>query len=431
MRPMRSMLDAAQGAVRFHMPGHKGLLDPLDMTELAGTDDLYAPFAGIARAERLAALSCGAAQTLMLTGGSTAGLHAMILSCVAPGETLILPRNAHHAAVTACVFGGVEAVFAEDPLSCMDAVQAAAVLVTRPDYYGRCCDLEAIVRAARAKGMLVLVDEAHGAHFPWWDAPRSAGALGADAWVQSAHKTLPARTGAAWLHLSDAVDAHRARRFLRMAQTSSPPFPILESLDSARAWMDENGREALRALMREIEAFLRGLRSLEGYCHRAAEDPTRLVIGTRGRGYSGIEAQALLSAAGVEVEMADEAAVVCICTVWDTRDAFGSLYEALRAIPRRAPLPPVAQASLPPAGRRLLSVRDAVLLPQEAVPLPEAVGRVAGGSAGLYPPGIPLVLPGEQVTAACVEKLKALPNGRVFGLEDGCLPCVRCEYDAV
>ena len=190
------MLLAAKDRVRLHMPGHKGRLDPFDTTELPVTDDLYAPESGIRRAEEMAARAFGAAHTLMLTGGSTAGILAMLLAYVSPGEQVILPRNAHHSALSACVWGGLDAVFADELSQAVARhPQARAVFVTRPDYYGRCMDLAPLCAQAHAAGMRVLVDEAHGAHFAWWDQPQSAGRLGADAWVQSAHKTLPALNG--------------------------------------------------------------------------------------------------------------------------------------------------------------------------------------------------------------------------------------------
>ncbi len=423
--PVWAMLDAARNTTRFHMPGHKGLLSPLDMTELARTDDLYAPMSAIAEAERLAALSCGAARTLMLTGGSTAGLLAMLLTAVNPGETLILPRDAHHAAISACVWGGIDAVFTDD----MDAAigqypKAKAILVTRPDYYGHCPDIAPLSAKAQARGILLLVDEAHGAHFPWWDAPKSAGAFGADAWVQSAHKTLPALTGAAWLHLSDRIDADRARRTLRMVQTSSPPFPILASLDDARAWMDRHGTSALARLVALLADFRARLAALPGLRDVPTDDPTRLVIDTRGRGLTGFEAQACMEARGVDVEMADDAFLVCICTVCDEKSSFDRLFAALDALPVHDPLPPVSLAA-PPPGERAMSVRDAALAPQELVPLAKAEGRVAAIGAGLYPPGIPVLLPGETVTGRAVKNLLSYPPGRRFGVENECLICVK------
>lgn len=423
--PMGAMLDAAQGTIRLHMPGHKGLLGPSDITELARTDDLYAPAGAIAEAERLAAQSFGAAHTIMLTGGSTAGLMAMLLSTLAPGDSLILPRNMHHAALSACIWGGIDALFTDDILAQIQRTPAAkAVLVTYPDYYGRCIDLPAIITAAHASGMRVLVDEAHGAHFAFWDAPKSSGALGADAWVQSAHKTLPALTGAAWLHLAAGMDAARARRTLRMVQTSSPPFPILRSLDEARAWMDANGRDALTALLAMLAKTREGITQLSGYTNIHSDDPTRLVIGTRERGHSGLAIQEMLSAQRVDVEMADNSCIVCICTVMDTPETLTALLTALDTIPQLAPLPQPAQ-SVPPPGRRILPIREAALSAHAPVPLTEAPGRTAATSAGMYPPGIPLILPGEEITVACAEALASLPDSRRFGVENGCLICVK------
>lgn len=423
--PMTAMLQATEGSTRFHMPGHKGILDPFDITELARTDDLYAPTAGIAEAERLAAASCHAAKTLMLAGGSTAGLITMILSNVSPGETLILPRNVHHAVLSACIWGDINAIFADDlPTAIRENPQAAAVLLTRPDYYGVCADLSPIVEAAHASGAKVLVDEAHGAHFSWWDVPKSAAYYGADAWVQSAHKTLPALTGAAWLHLGEGQDAGRARRFLRMVQTSSPSFPILQSLDEARVWMDAYGRDTLAALCAQLKAFREKLAAIGGYENIPSDDPTRLVVGTRGHGYTGIEVQEQLSAHFVDVEMADDRCIVCICTVADKPEAYARLLAALRSIPQRDALPPI-RYDIPLPGPRALTLRQAALSAQEAVPLAQAEGRTAAISAGMYPPGIPYVLPGEQVTAICIENLSNLPAHRRFGVENDCLICVK------
>lgn len=423
--PIARMLKAADGRARFHMPGHKGLLLPEDMTELSVTDDLYAPSSGIAEAEALAAKACGAARTILLTGGATAGLLAMLLCSVPPGHKVILSRNAHHAALSACVWGDLDAVFTDDPArSIQEHPDARAVLVTRPDYYGACEDLLPLSRLARERGMLLLADEAHGAHFAWWDAPKSAGRLGANAWVQSAHKTLPALTGAAWLHLSETMDEGRARRFLRMVQTSSPPFPILRSLDDARAWMDAHGAQALQALKASLAELRKRIAALPGYLNVPSDDPTRLVIATRGRGLTGLQAQALLRDRGVDVEMADDGCVVCITTVADTPESFRRLYEALAALPEGPPLPP-CEDKRPEPGPRAMGLRQAALAKQEAVPLSLAAGRVASMGAGMYPPGVPFVLPGERVTEACARRLLALPPDRRFGVENDRMICVK------
>lgn len=451
-KPMLDMLHRASGRVRLHMPGHKGRLptewinSALDTTEIAPTDDLFSPYSGIARAQALYAASCGAAHTIFLTGGSTSGMLAMLLYAAAPDGEVILPRNAHHSAISACVWGGLRPVFVqprltrdgapyflpEDVLAAMRSHPAArAVLLTRPDYFGICADVGPIAQACREMGMLLCVDEAHGAHLPWRKAPQSAGALGADLWVQSAHKTLPALTGGAVLHAEQSVDAERLLRTLRMVHSSSPSFLIMETLDSARAMMDEQGRAELEGLKARIDAFW-GLVIPAGYqdaqeAWRAAGiacDPLRVVVDCAAQGRTGWNVQEALATQGIDAEMADDRRVVFIPSILDEPDWLTRAAQALCALPRGEVVfadAPALQA-LP---KRALSVREAALSPQEVVSPHQAVGRIAAVSAGLYPPGVPLVTPGEVVGESVTEALlRAAPRWR-FGLEDGKLLCVR------
>ena len=444
--PMGRMLERASGRVRMHMPGHKGRLPQdwmtgaMDQTETAMTDDLFAPCAGIARAQELYAQSAGAVHTLFLTGGSTSGMLAMVLSSVKEGGKLILPRNAHHSAISACVWGDIEPVFvsprvradgschmeAEDVVSAIKRhPQAKAVLVTRPDYYGQMTPLSQIAAQAHARGMHVLVDEAHGAHFPWQQGVKSALEEGADLCVQSAHKTLPALTGAAVLHMGAQVDPARVRRVLRMVHTSSPSFLILRTLDSARAWMDEHGGAALAALQERIDAFWRALGA--GYANAHAiwgdpADPLRVVIDVTGRGYTGWAVSEALSQAGVDAEMADECRVVFIPSVWDEPDWLARAAAALNALEQRAPIRTVLDwnESLPPRAMRL---RRAALGESESVPIAQAEGRICALSAGLYPPGVPLCTPGERFTQDILTQMQSAPERFRFGVEDGCVRC--------
>lgn len=450
--PMLDMLHRASGRVRLHMPGHKGRLpaewvdSALDTTEIGPTDDLFSPCGGIARAQALYAASCGAAHTIFLTGGSTSGMLAMLLYAAAPDGEVILPRNAHHSAISACVWGGLRPVFVEPSLTRDGApfflpedvvktmrshTAARAVLLTRPDYFGICVDAVPIARACRELGMLLCVDEAHGAHLPWQNAPQSAGALGADLWVQSAHKTLPALTGGAVLHAAQTVDANRLLRTLRMVHSSSPSFLIMETLDSARAMMDERGFAELTELKGRIDAFWELLRAA-GYKNaqdgwRAAGitcDPLRVVVDCAAHGRTGWEVQEALTEQGIDAEMADDRRVVFIPSILDAADWLTRAARTLSALPRgAAALSDVPTLPIPP--RRALSVREAALSPQEAVLPQQAVGRIAAVSAGLYPPGVPLVTPGEIVDESVAEALlRAAPRWR-FGLEEGKLLCVR------
>jgi arginine/lysine/ornithine decarboxylase len=447
------MLAKMQGRVRMHMPGHKGDAPPgfgdvfaWDVTELPATDDLFAPKRAIARAEKLAAASACAGHTLLLTGGATAGVLAMVLSAVPPGGALILPRDCHHSALSACVLADARPVFvqprrhggllytaAEDVETALRGCpDATAVLLTRPDYKGVCADAARVAQAAHAAGAVLLVDEAHGAHLNWTDVIPNAGACGADMWVQSAHKTLPALTGAAWLHVRDPRGADRARAMLRLVHTSSPSFPILASLDSARAYMDGPGTQALAALYAAAADFwsalgqrrpgLRNahtnLRQIPGLCCDAA----RLVIDPTAMGYTGSELRAILSNEDIDVEMADARHTVLIPSVSDPPGALDRVLRQLCALPAKPPL----TLSEPSAGERapetVMGVRKAALAPARWVSLPRAAGRVAAACAGAYPPGIPLVVPGERISQETVRALAQSPQ--CFGVRRGSLRCV-------
>jgi arginine/lysine/ornithine decarboxylase len=448
-RPMHDMALRNRDRLRLHVPGHKGQAlfetEPVqmrDVTELPVTDDLYAPFGPIAMAQELAARAAGAANTLMLTGGSTAGIHTMLLYSLAPGETVILPRNAHLSFINGCVLADLNPVYVPLQMTLdgyayapeegfLEAIrlhpEARAVVVTRPDYYGGMAKLSRIAAFAHESGMRLLVDEAHGAHLPWMTDFKSAASYGADLWVQSAHKTLPALTAGAFLHLSKGEDLKRALQMLRMVQTSSPAFYVMQSLDDARAFMEEHGSAALKEIQDRLKDLRAGMKAL-GYAdaHEAWRglplefDPTRLVITAPQGGYALANS---LKEQGVDVEMADDSRIVCILTVMDKEETFQRLFTALNnasSLPqRKAPIVDCIH-SLP---RQVMRPRQASLGRQELVDALKASGRISGTSAGLYPPGIPLVAPGEEISPEIVEILLAAPEEKRFGLFSGKFLC--------
>ncbi len=455
-RPIHGMLTQASGRLSGHMPGHKGRApfgaeDPylLDTTELPVTDDLYAPEGAIARAEALYAETAGSGKTLFLTGGASAGITVMLLlwarhGCAGrPGDVVLLPRNAHHSAVDACINFGLRPVWIpvrqrengkifvaeEDVLAALrEHPEAKTLLLTRPDYDGVCIPLRRIADEARRQGTRLVIDEAHGAHFPWMDQPCSAGTFGADAWVQSAHKTLPALTGSAVLHLRSAEDGPRARHLLRRTQSSSPSFILLQSIDDARAWMQLHGRERLRALSEAVAALRDGLPALgyadgtglmaeEGYTF----DPTRLVIEAPQGGFA-LERE--LRRQGLDAEKADRTSVTLILTAANTKEDISRIAGVLRRVPaHREALPPaVPLATLP---GRVCDPWEADALPCEAVPITEAPGRVSAVSVGLYPPGIPLVVPGERIPPEAARLVAQAPARGRFGLEEDRWLCVQ------
>lgn len=453
MRPMHDMLLAASGRRSFHMPGHKGRapfgpedLYALDTTEIPLTDDFYSAQGGIAQAQELYARAAGAAETLFLHNGSTVGIHALVQLYAGEGDTILLPRNAHLSAANGCVLGGVKAVWipvtqrqdgycyvAEgDVLAALEKhPEAKALLLTRPDFYGGCLPLERIAAKARAMGIRLVVDEAHGAHLPWSADVPSAGALGADAWVQSVHKTLPGFTASAVLHLRNGADRPRAMRILRREQTSSPSFLLMLSMDDARACMEETGRESLAAVSAAANELRARLPAL-GYAdaHAAWQDtglvfdPSRLVIAAPQGGFALAES---LRRRGVDVEMADTRRAVLILSPMDKPEDVLSLADVLADIPpREAPIPPLPDMGTLP--EKVLDLRPAVMADCEAVPLDAAAGRIAAASAGLYPPGIPLVCPGERISRQVAELLSAAGTQERFGLEGDQLLCVKLSY---
>ena len=445
------MLDKMPGRVSFHMPGHKhrfGETTRYDVTELAVTDDLHQPEGAYCVLSQRIAAACGATHSFPLVGGSTLGVQAMVLASVQPRRKLILPRNAHLSAWTACVLGDIEPVsvhcrvdesnqFAmiapEDVCAAMDANRdAQAVLITRPDFYGRMLDVEIIAQHAHRLGMKLLVDEAHGAHLPYALSLRAAGECGADLWSQSFHKTLPALTPCAALNVAHACDVDAVRRKIRMLETSSPSSLLLLSMERALDFMQESGARALE----NLEAMCKSLRErLNGdkrfACDAFADDmdldPYRIVIDVRGTGLSGYAVNALLAQAGVDMEMADCYRIVGIPSVMSTQQDFDALFDALTQL-SVADAPYCFPAEALAYGKPAMRLRDASMGITRARPLHLCEGQVSADCFGLYPPGIPLVVPGERVTREVLDAVLRCvqAGGTTFGLNgEGELHCVQ------
>lgn len=451
---------AGQGRVSFHMPGHAGghgfppgplaAIGILDTTELVSTDDINVPEGPALSAMKLAAKAFGAGQTFFLTSGSTCGILAMLTVAASAGRTLLLPREVHRSVLHAIALTGASYRFIQQaapvpndtlfsPLRppAADEVRAAlegcpaagAVLICSPDYYGLCADLPAIAEAVHRAGALLIVDEAHGAHFAFGAGmlPVSAMGAGADLCVQSAHKTLPSLTQAALLHLSAsairrrAVDPDRIREAIHLFQTSSPSFPIAASIDFARSWMQREGMMRIHTLLDRIQRFGRELPAGMHASPAQADpefgagaeglfrDPLRLVIDVADTGIAGSEFLHALSDAGVDIEMADLCRLVCIPGLAATDEDFGRLSAALRKTGLRRRDGTAASVSETAAldlsyFRTLLSVPARSLHPRQVLlgapdtlwtPLCEAAGRIAADALTPYPPGIPLAWPGE------------------------------------
>ena len=434
-----------------------------DTTELPCTDDLYRPHGAIAQAERLAAQSADAAATLMLHDGSTAGVQVMLLYACGHGGQVVLPRNAHLSCLNLCAAAGIEPVFAEPSFTAegrpyttpeayaaaLDSAPRAQAFALRSDYYGLLDDLSGIAREAHRRGRLLLCDEAHGAYFNWRKDIPNAGACGADLFVQSAHKTLPALTPGAWLHAMQSVDALRLRDILRMVQTSSPSFLLMQSLDDARAWMDLRGESACERLATAMERFYHEAAKL-GFPNGQPQPPDplrydrlRLVLDAP---MGGEELGRQLARRGLDVELTDPGHIVCILSLIDGPARLRRLLRALRSIARDGGLASPAEApdaapSASPAATgstgaltpaqwppRRMPLSRAAFAASEALPVGEAAGRVSAVSAGRYPPGVAWLTSGDEITPEIAGLLAHTPPSLLFGLDaDHRLRCVRPE----
>ena len=424
-----------------------------DTTEIPQTDDLYRPTGAIAQAEALIAVRAGAAASLLLSGGATAGVHAMLLYAAKRGQEVVLPRNAHVSALSLCAMAGLVPVFAEPSFTpegrlyttaqayaaALDAhPNAACAFALYVDYYGLLCDLPAIAGAVHARGKLLLCDEAHGATFNWRADIPNALACGADLAVQSAHKTLPALTAGAWLHAAPCVDADRLRAVLRMAQTSSPSFMTMLSLDDARAWMERHGSAALDGLAKRLTR-LRGQAAQLGYADGQANplkgvryDRLRLVLRAP---EGGAQLAARLAERRVDVEMADAAHIVCIVPLQGTARVLRRFLRALRHTARQRDAAPRVGAVRPGAAavpdrpsqwpERRMPLHEAAFAPSEPVSPAQAAGRISAATVGLYPPGVAWMTAGDGITPEIATLIANAPPERFFGLDSrGWLRCV-------
>lgn len=439
-RPIEDMLQHYEnfGMLRLHMPGHKGVHGEHDVTELSATDNLYAPSKAITQAQTLLAKQCGAQKSYFLTGGASLGIAAMIAGTVFPGQELIVAENSHRSVWDACALCGINVhvlplkqekglFLPPNEKNVSEALKkhknAAALLITSPDYYGLCAQLNPIGAMCKKYGVKLLVDQAHGAHFPYYSSllPYD-GRSGADAWVHSLHKTTGALTQSAALHIDDLSLSERMEFFLQLLGTSSPSFLLLESMDRARdeyAAFDTNAFLARVKKLEEKISQIPGLSVLQ-YAHK---DPTRLCIDTS-EICEGIEAAKRLEEQGVVPEMADLRFVVCILTPYDSD--YTRLLQALKKLRRTLHLKQNSSACLK-KNERVQSVREAAFAKAEYLPVDQCSNRIAACCAGIYPPGIPAVVYGEKISEKTVEYLlHAQKKGQeLFGLQNGRLRVVK------
>ncbi len=421
----------------FTIPGHKQRLDLVgdvvagDVPLYAGLDTMKLSRGVVADAESRAARLWGVDLCRFSVGGSTHGNQAFALAVGRPGDRVVVARTLHRSMLLGLVLAGLEPVWvrpAVDPshglpvgvtaaaleAALATAPEARAVFVGDPSYVGTVGDVGALAAVAHAHGIPLVVDAAWGAHLGFHPSlPPHALAAGADALVTSAHKALPAWSqGALVLARSGRIGRARFDAGIEATATTSPSGAILASIDAARALLERDGEALLGPVIEAVAAVRRRLARVPGLVvlSGAGVDPTRLVVVLPGTGADGNAVETDLLAAGMPVEMADRDTVVAMVTLADTRERLERLAVAVaESVERhRGPAREVAASAVwvvDPV--TVVPPREAFFAGRESVPVERAVGRVSAELVAPYPPGIPVLAPGEEVTAEVVEALRA------------------------
>ena len=494
----------ASAAYPFHMPGHKRraafLCDPatIDITEIDGFDNLHHAEGILRDAEARASALYGSSETHFLVNGSTAGILSAIGACVARGGTLLMARNSHRSAYNAAALNRVKTLYlypsravtgssggeasagmVRDLNGPIDPQQVAGVLennkdicavfVTSPTYDGVVSDVGRIAEIAHRYGVPLIIDEAHGAHFGMHEIfPESSVKMGADLVIHSLHKTLPALTQTALIHVNGPlVDRGRLRRLLSVYQTSSPSYVLMASIDQCIHLLSEEGSGLFDAYTKRLEHFYRETK-LKHFSFLHTDDPSRILIRPDCQMSAMQICQTLRVRFGLEPEMAAASYVLMLSSVCDDDEGFSRLSSALRSLDREydaadssdpelspgmksdAPevcpsgpeLSPGMKSDAPevcPSGPGLspemksdapevcCTIAHALDAKTDLVPFLSSEGRISAEYLMLYPPGVPLLVPGERIRPGILRDLLALKDAgySVQGPEDRSLKQIR------
>jgi arginine/lysine/ornithine decarboxylase len=437
---------AQKDYVPFDVPGHKGALAPLidyfgekclllDKNSRASIDYLCHPLGVIREAQELAAEAFGAKDAFFMIGGTTSSVQAMVMSACAPGEKIILPRNVHYSVINAVILAGAVPVYIapqvhhtigislgtciDDVRACIDSnPDARAIFVNNPTYYGVCSDLREIVAYAHGHGMLVLADEAHGAHFYFGDGlPAAAMHCGADMSAVSMHKTGGSLTQSSLLLSNGRIPEETVTNIINLTRSTSASYLLMASLDLARKYLAVEGKAVLNKNLASACRTRNAINELGGYYAFGKEcvdndgfydfDLSKLSVNTLGVGLAGIEVYTLLrDEYGIQIEFGDTANILALSTLGDRDGDNERLVDALDDIKRKY--------GRPSSGRfiyeyinptQIMSPRKAFYAARRSERITECVGRVCGDAVMCYPPGIPILAPGELITEEIVEHI--------------------------
>jgi arginine decarboxylase len=457
--PLKEALETLRRnkTVPFDVPGHKrGKGNPelaeflglrcmsVDVNSMKPLDNLCHPTGVIAEAEELAADAFGAARAFFMVGGTTSSVQAMILSSVKKGDKLILPRNVHQSVINALVLCGAVPVYVNpkthrelgialgmsvaDVKATMEAhPEAKAIFVNNPTYYGICSDLRSIVALAKERGMRVLADEAHGTHLYFGkDLPLNAMAAGADMASVSMHKSGGSLTQSSLLLCGKGVNADYVRQVINLTQTTSGSYLLLSSLDISRRNLALRGVDLFEKVKRYAAYAREEINDIGDYYAYSKElingdsiydfDETKLSVNTLGLGLAGIEVYDLLrDEYDIQIEFGDLSNILAYLSVGDKNKDVERLISALleiRRLYRRQRTDMLQSEYISP--EVAMTPQEAFYAEKKSLPLEECAGEICCEFVMAYPPGIPILAPGERITPALVDYIR-------YAKDVGCL----------
>lgn len=442
--------------VPFDVPGHKrGRGNPelkeflgeqcisVDVNSMKPLDNLCHPVSVIREAEELAAEAFGAAQAFFMVGGTTSAVQSMIMTACKGGDKIILPRNVHRSVINALVLCGAHPIYVNPAMeprlgialgmqraqiqqAIAEHPDAKAVLVNNPTYYGICSDLSAIVKAAHQHGMLVLADEAHGTQFYFGKGlPISAMEAGADLAAVSMHKSGGSLSQSSFLLCGPGVNAGYTRQIINLTQTTSGSYLLMSSLDLSRRNLALRGQEIFEKVADLAEYARKEINAIQGYYAYSKElingdsifdfDITKLSVHTLDLGLAGIEVYDILrDEYDIQIEFGDLGNILAYLSIGDRKQDVERLVSALAEIRRRYRKDKAGMLSQEYINPKVVvSPQKAFYAEKESLPLKETAGWICSEFVMCYPPGIPILAPGEQITREILDYIE-------YAKEKGC-----------
>lgn len=425
--------------ISFHVPGHKlgkiydklnytntlNKIYSMDTTEIPGTDNLHSPEGIIKESQERASEVFKSDETYYLINGSTCGIQAAIMALCPPKSKIIANRDCHQSVINACILGDVDPVYInsevdkntnilkginiDDAIKVIDSnLDAKAIILTYPTYYGMTYDLKRVCDYAHSKDIAVIVDEAHGAHLGLSEElPKTALEQGADIVIQSTHKTLSSFTQSSMIHIQgDRVNKEQLVSILKIIESSSPSYMLMASLEIAVDIYNKYGTKLMDELLNNIDKLKNSFKENNGIEFYDTDDKTKIFISTINMGLIGYELETILREEyNIQVELSNYYGSLLICTIGNDNDDFKSLETALNEISEKyrtnRNIEKIEYPNNIPVKK--LTPREAFYKEKKSVKIYESIGKICGEYIIPYPPGISLTSPGEIITKEIID----------------------------